>query len=213
MNKPLVILGSGGHAAVLVDILRQQNREIIGLVSPEEPINRKVFANIPYFSCDDDVLQFDKSEIKLVNGIGSLPKQNLRANIYEHFSEIGYQFKTVVDCNSIVSAYSELGEGVQVMAGAIIQTGTIIGYNSIVNTGSIVDHDCSIGSNNHIAPGVTISGIVRSGENVHFGTGASVIQSIRIGSNSIIGAGATITKNIEENVICFPARIIKKVMK
>jgi len=213
VNKPLLILGGGGHAGVLVDILRQQNREILGVVSPEKPYNCKIFESIPHYDCDEDVLRFDKREVRLVNGIGSLPKKNLRTKMYQRFIAIGYKFETVVESTAIVSTYAELNKGVQVMAGAIIQTGATIGANSIINSGAIVEHDCNIGMYNHIAPGATLSGQVQTADNVHVGTGASVIQAVFIGNNSIIGAGSTITKNISDNIVCFPASITQKIIK
>jgi len=213
VNKPLLIIGSGGHAGVLVDILRQQNRDILGVVSPDKPPSNLVFKNIPYYNCDDDVLKFDKRAVNLVNGIGSLPNQNLRTKIYKYFVGIGYQFETVVDSTARISSYAELEDGTQVLAGAIIQTGATIGANSIINSGAIVEHDCNIGMYNHIAPGATLSGQVQTADNVHVGTGASVIQSVFIGNNSVIGAGSTITKNISDNIVCFPARITQKVIK
>ena len=211
MTKPLIILGSGGHASVLVDILKQQRRVILGFVSPGVRPESRVFCDIPHFSEDDDVLAFDKSEVKLVNGIGSIPGNSLRTLLYNHFSSNGYEFETVISSDSVVSSYAHLHDGVQVMAGAIIQTGAVIGSNSIINTGAIVDHDCNLGNNNHVAPGATLSGQVHSEENVHFGTGASVIQCVKIGKNVVIGAGAAITKNVQENTICFPSRITTKV--
>jgi sugar O-acyltransferase (sialic acid O-acetyltransferase NeuD family) len=213
VSKPLLIIGSGGHASVLVDILRQQNREILGVISPDKHIRRKVFEHLHHFTCDEDVLKFDKKEVRLVNGIGSLPRQLLRSHIFQRFSDLGYKFETVVASSAIVSKYAELYEGAQVMAGAIIQTGAVIGVNSIINTGAIVEHDCNIGSYNHIAPGVTLSGQVQTEDNVHIGTGASVIHLIIIGKNSVIGAGSTITKNVADNIVCFPARITQKVIK
>lgn len=211
MSKPLLILGSGGHASVLVDILLQQKREILGVVSPQIESKSKVFDGIKNFKNDDDVLQFEKQSIKLVNGIGSLPGNSLRASIYSKFKALGYEFETIIAPNAIISKCTELHEGVQVFTGAIIQTGVKIYQNTIVNTGAIIDHDCVIGENNHIAPGVTLSGQVTTSKHVHIGTGASVIQSVSIGNDVVIGAGATITKNIEPNIVCLPARITKKV--
>jgi sugar O-acyltransferase (sialic acid O-acetyltransferase NeuD family) len=156
-------------------------------------------------------LLFDKLAIKLINGIGSLPGTTLRANFYNNYKKLGYSFATLVSTDASVSRYAILEEGVQVMRGAMIQTGTSIGYNSIVNTGSIVDHDCSIGNNNHIAPGVSVSGQVASQAFVHFGTGSTVIQSININENVVIGAGVTITKNVDKNTTCYPAPIFAKV--
>jgi len=213
LSKPLLILGAGGHASVLVDILRQQNREIVGLVSPEVELKNKMFNGIEHFGSDDDVLKFDNKVINLVNGIGSLPGNNLRTKLYNKFKALGYEFETVVASNAIVSDYAKFEEGVQIFTGVIVQTNVRIGRNTIINTGAIIEHDCNIGANNHIAPGVTLSGQVQSQENVHFGTGATVIQSVFIGQNVVIGAGSSVTKNVEENTICFPARITKKVLK
>ena len=212
MNDGVLLIGAGGHASVLLEILIDQKINIFGYVSPKPAANKNLFSNLPWFKADVDILQFDKSAVKLVNGIGSLPGNRLRADFYNKYKNLGYTFATVISNYASVSMYARLEEGVQVMRGSIIQTGTSIGCNSIVNTGSIVDHDCSIGPNNHIAPGVSISGHVISKSNVHFGTGSCVIQSININENVLIGAGTTVTKNVEKYTICYPARIYKKVI-
>ncbi|TWX71933.1 acetyltransferase [Colwellia demingiae] len=213
MSDSVLLIGSGGHASVLLEMLIEHKINIMGYVSPSPASNHMLFSQYRWYQNDEDILQFDKATIKLVNGIGSLPGNTLRADFYTNYKILGYSFVTLVSKDAGVSRYATLDEGVQVMRGAIIQTGASVGYNSIVNTGSIVEHDCSIGSNNHIAPGVTISGQVTSQKNVHFGTGSSVIQSININENVIVGAGSTITKDVEENCICFPARITIKVRK
>jgi sugar O-acyltransferase (sialic acid O-acetyltransferase NeuD family) len=212
MNDGVLLIGSGGHASVLLDMLIEQNINILGYVSPLPAVNQKLFSGLRWFKSDEDILLFDKLMIKLINGIGSLPGDTLRADFYNSYKKLGYSFATLVAKDASVSRYAILEEGVQVMRGAIIQTGTCIGYNSIVNTGAIVDHDCSIGNNNHIAPGVSLSGQVASQAIVHFGTGSTVIQSININKNVVIGAGTCITKDIDKNTICYPARIFKKVM-
>lgn len=212
MNDGVLVIGSGGHASVLLEMLIEQEINILGYVSPLPAINQKLFSDLHWHKIDEDILLFDMLTIKLVNGIGSLPGNTLRADFYNKYKKLGYSFATLVSKDASVSRCATLEEGVQVMRGALIQTGTSVGYNSIVNTGSIVDHDCSIGSNNHIAPGVTISGHVISKENVHFGTGSVVIQSINVNKNVVLGAGTTITKDIDKNTICYPARIFKKVI-
>lgn len=212
MSDSVLLIGSGGHASVLLEMLIEHNINIMGYVSPSPASNQMLFSQYRWYQSDEDILQFDKATTKLVNGIGSLPGNTLRADFYTSYKILGYSFVTLVSKDSSVSKYASLDEGVQVMRGAIIQTGARVGYNSIVNTGSIVEHDCSIGSNNHISPGVTISGQVTSQQNVHFGTGSSVIQSINVNENVVIGAGTTITQGVDKNTICYPARIFKKVI-
>lgn len=212
MNDGVLLIGAGGHASVLLEILIEQKINIIGYVSPIPPANENLFLNLHWFKNDADILQFDNSTIKLANGIGSLPGITIRADVYRKYKNLGYSFETLISKKADVSEYACLEEGVQIMRGAIVQTGASIGYNSIVNTGAIVDHDCSIGSNNHIAPGATISGQVTSSSNVHFGTGSSVLQLVEINENVVIGAGAVVTKNVDKNTTCYPARIFKKVI-
>jgi len=207
LNKPLIILGAGGHAAVLMDILRQKKAEVLALVGPKIDSNRKVLQNIPHYLQDDDVFTFSPDDIRLVNGIGSLPGSTLRTKLFSQFTAVGYQFETVIADTAIVSAYAELGQGVQVMAGAIIQAGAVIGANSIINSGVIIEHDCIIGAHNHIAPGVTISGDVITEDYVHIGTGASVIQGIKLANHVVVSAGVAVTKNVPAAHTVFNGRI------
>jgi sugar O-acyltransferase (sialic acid O-acetyltransferase NeuD family) len=211
--KPVIVLGAGGHAAVLIDILKQQKRNIVAIVSPDLTQKGPVFDGIEVLLQDKDVLKFEPETITLINGIGSIPGNKLRENLYKDFIDKGYHFETVVSDNAIVSHYAILADGVQVMAGAVIQVGTSIGANCIVNTSAIIDHDCEIGRHNHIAPGATLSGGVVTGDGVHIGTGANIIQLITVGADVVVGAGTTITKDVEKNTICYPARIFKKVIK
>jgi len=207
LNKPLVILGAGGHAAVLMDTLKQKNAEVLGLVSPELDSHRAVLQGIPHYLQDDDVLIFSPEDVRLVNGLGSLPGNKLRAKLFTQFSALGYQFETVVAKSALISPYAELGHGVQIMPGAIIQAGAVIGANTIINTGAIIEHDCVIGAHNHIAPGVTLSGGVVTKEYVHIGTGASVIQGIRLDEHVVVSAGVGVTKSIPAAHTVFNGRI------
>lgn len=206
MDKPVLILGSGGHATVLLDILISQNVRILGVVSPSIDPKRKAIFDFKHYGCDSIIGTYQADEIYLVNGVGSLPDSQIRREIQEKFTNLGYKFASLISDDAIVSPSVTFEEGVQVMAGVIIQASAYIGRGSIINTRAVVEHDCEIGSNNHIAPGVTLSGYVRTGHNVHVGTGANVIQNIVIGDNVVVGAGATVTKSIASNSKIFGFR-------
>ncbi|WP_394392215.1 acetyltransferase [Shewanella woodyi] len=205
MTKPVILLGSGGHASVLADILLQNNHTILAVISHKKS-DRSVFNEIQHFDSDKDVLQFPSDKVKLVNGLGSLPNQSLRHEIFDYFTQSNYQFETVISPNAMLSPYSTIGAGSQIFMGAIIQTGAVIGESTIINSGAIVEHDCHIGMHCHIAPGATICGDVRIGENTHVATGANVIQGVSIGKHCIVAAGATITKDMPDNSIAYGYR-------
>ncbi len=212
MNKPIVLIGSGGHASVLLDILKGQGQNIRYIVSPNVDCKRRVFEGIDVFNNDDDVFKLNKNEVILINGIGSMPGNTLREMIYHKFTNMGYQFGRVISDQALISTYATLSDDTQVIGSSIIHSGTAIGKNTIINTSSVIDHDCSIGDHNHIAPSATLSGGVKTRSNVHVGTGANIIQNISIGMDVVIGAGVTITNNIDNGSVVYPARnFIKKV--
>jgi sugar O-acyltransferase (sialic acid O-acetyltransferase NeuD family) len=209
---PVIVLGAGGHAKVLIDILRMQSYEIIGVTVPRENLAGETFQGVKIIGSDEKILKYPANEIYLVNGIGSIEKTDKRKKLFEQFKSKGYSFAKVIHSSAVIAAGVELDEGVQIMAGAIIQPGSQIHSNSIVNTKASIDHDCYIGPHVHLAPGVTLSGDVKVGEGAHIGTGATVIQGILIGKNSLIAAGALVNKDVAEGakMIGIPAMEVFK---
>ncbi|MEM6160908.1 acetyltransferase [Erwinia sp. P6884] len=206
MNKKIVIIGGGGHASVLAEILSRSGMKVFAVVSPEPPEKTILFNGAEYWHSDDIIYTLSPDKYILVNGIGSMPGNTLRTRIAENARQNGLQFMTIVSPDAYVSPASKLAEGVQVMPRAVIQPGCTIDRDVIVNTGSIVEHDCQIGASVHLAPGSVLSGGVRIGSEVHIGTNATVIQGITIGQNSIIGAGVVVNKMVDACSILYPAR-------
>lgn len=195
-GKPVILLGAGGHAKVLLDILMEQETEIVGVIDKEVPERSADLYGIPVIGGDSDVQSYSPDEIELVNGIGSIGDTALRQKLYEKFKHQGYRFRQVIHPSAVVSPRATLEDGVQVMAGAVVNIGTRVKENSIINTNASIDHDCIIGAHVHIAPGVTISGGVTVGDGSHIGTGATVVQGIEIGKHAFIEAGGIAVKPI-----------------
>lgn len=199
-SLPIILLGAGGHAKVLIDALRLQSFEIWGIVDADPNKKGQELMGVPVIGSDEEVMKHPPQKIRLVNGIGSVRVNSLRRQLFEHFKSKGYQFEKVIHPSAIIGAEVTLSEGAQVMAGAIIQTGCQIGVNAIINTGSSVDHDCLIGNHAHISPGAVLSGGVVVGENTHIGAGAVIIQGMRVGANSLVAAGAVVIRNVLNDV-------------
>ncbi|MGE3549976.1 MAG: acetyltransferase [Geobacter sp.] len=196
MSLPVLVLGGGGHAKVLIDALLSASTVIAGIIDPDPLLAGARVLGVPVLGGDAIVTKFPAGEVLLVNGLGSVGPPLRRKQLFEQFKEQDYRFATVIHPSAIIACDAELGEGVQIMAGTIIQPGCRIGTNTIINTKASVDHDCIIGDHAHIAPGVTLSGGVLVGNASHIGTSATVIQSIKIGESSIVGAGAVVVKDV-----------------
>ena len=200
-RKPILIIGAGGHAKVLIDALLQQNADILGIVDRNiQNVGEKVLG-IKVLGDDTYVLKYSPQEIYLVNGIGSIGPMQARKHVYDLFHQKGYSFMTVIHPSAIIGREVKLAEGVQVMAGAVIQTGCVIGINTIVNTRAVVDHECVLGNHSHIAPGAVLSGSIKIGDCTHIGTGAVIIQGKSVGGNTLVGAGAVVVNNIGSDLV------------
>ncbi|MEI8655981.1 MULTISPECIES: acetyltransferase [Vibrio] len=203
---PIILIGGGGHASVLADILLSQGRKIFAVISPDDTNQRQIFRNIPRFKEDKDALSFKPDDVLLVNGIGMMPESNLRQSVNQYFESLGYRFETVIADSAIVSSFSVIEEGVQILPCAIVNAGACIGKHTIVNSGALVEHDCDVGAHNHIAPKAVLCGQVKTEEGVFVGANATIIQNLQISHSSVIGAGATVTQSVNSKTIVFGAR-------
>lgn len=206
MEKQLIILGGGGHAKVLLSALRASHRPVLGFTDLDA--SKTTLLGLARLGTDDAVASHPPDRVELVNGLGSVKTTELRRRIFDRFRALGYTFAQVIHPAANIAAEVDLGEGVQIMAGAVIQPGCRLAENCVVNTLASVDHDCQLDAHVHVAPGAVLSGEVHVGAGSHIGTGARIIQSVTIGKGCVVGAGATVLKNVApgQTVVGLPAR-------
>jgi UDP-perosamine 4-acetyltransferase len=189
-------------------MLNSRSIPVIGITDKEPEKMDKTISGIGVMGNDEVILNYPASTVQLVNGIGSTGSTANRRSLFEDFKKRGYAFATVIHPSAVISNDVKTAEGGQIMAGAVIQTGSSIGKNTIVNTRVSIDHDCSIGDHVHLAPGAILSGEVQVGDMAHIGTGAVVIQGVKVGAGSVVGAGAVVIENVPDNttVVGIPAK-------
>ena len=204
-DKPVILLGSGGHAKVCIDTLRALGRTVLGILDPYSKLDSLLGVSI--LGADEIIKRYDPSKIEVVNGMGALPGSDARYILFKKIKLQGYYFAILKHPSAVVSDSAILHEGVQVMAGAIIQSSSSIGVNTIINTRVSIDHDCEIGMHSHLAPGAILSGGVFVGTQTFIGAGVSVIQNISIGDQCVIAAGSTVYKNIPRRTRYIPRKM------
>jgi len=196
----IIIIGAGGHAKVLVDALLAAGIAPTGLIDADPRRHGATVLGIPVLGGDGMLAGFDRGQVVLVNGIGSTGHPDLRLAVQARLAALGFVFRTVIHPAAIIAAEVTVGDGAQLMAGAVVQTGTRLGAGAIINTRAVVDHDCRIGAHAHIAPGAVLCGDVRVGAASHVGAGATVVQGSTIGDGCLIGAGAVVIRDVADGV-------------
>jgi sugar O-acyltransferase (sialic acid O-acetyltransferase NeuD family) len=196
-GKPVLIIGTGGHAVVVLSALQATNVAVAGLLDSDSARHGFQLLGVDILGGDDIAESAGPSEFTLVNGIGGVSNTDQRRGVFEKFRALGYDFLSVIHPSAVGVNVIDFGDGAQVMAGAVMQPRTRIGANSIVNTGATIDHDCTLGDHVHVAPGATLSGGVSVERCAMIGAGATVIQNVVVGENAFVAAGATVVSNID----------------
>lgn len=206
--QPLIVVGGGGHAKVLIDLALAQGRKVLGFVDRNPSSVPGNILGAPLLGDDGALGRFDAQEVMLVCGIGSTEVSSIREMVFQRLMNAGYRFAALIHPNAVIGRDVLVSDGAVIMAGAVLQAGVRVGINAIVNTRASVDHDCIVGDHAHIAPGAVLSGQVVVGASAHLGTGAVVIQGVTIGSGAFVAAGSVVVKSVpaQARVRGVPAR-------
>lgn len=191
----ILIIGGGGHAKVIISVLKKTTFDISGYTDRQD---KGSILGVPFLGCDSILSDFHRNypESGAVIGLGKTDASGLRLALQHEIAALGFEFPVIVSPRAVVNEEVLLGEGTVVFDGVVVNSGSEIGRACILNTNSTVEHDCLLGDNVHIAPGVTLSGGVTIGNNTMIGTGATVIQSVSICEGCLVGAGSTVVKHI-----------------
>ncbi|MCF0065336.1 acetyltransferase [Dyadobacter chenwenxiniae] len=197
----MLIYGAGGHAKVIVSLLRDSGVEVAAIFD-DDPVG-KVLGNL-FISGPYDRNVYEDQQLILAIGDNFIRKK--------HALQVSHRFANAFHSSSLIERNVPFGLGNVVLHRAVIQTDSIIGNHCIVNTGALVDHECKISDFVHISPGSVLCGNVTVGECTLIGAGSVVVPNVVIGKNCIIGAGSVVTKDIPDGAIARgnPARIIKQ---
>lgn len=205
---PLVILGGGGHARVIIDTCRAAGLVIAGVLDRNPPDTPAALLGAAYLG-DDNRLD-DPAFVaahRFINGVGA---QRPRRRLSDRLDSAGAVLATVIHPAAWVSPSATLGAGTLVVAGAIVNAAARIGRSAILNTGCSVDHDNQLGERCQVGPGARLAGTVTAGMDVVIGAGAVVIPGVTLGDNVTVGAGAVVLRDVAADsvVVGNPARPI-----
>lgn len=206
--KPLILLGAGGHARVLLDVARLCGRRVGVLLDDNSALHGKQIDGVEVAGGIDDLSQYQPDKYLLVNAIGSAGVPKTRQIVQDRGDAAGFTYATLIHPSAVVSQAVEIGAGAQVLAGVVVGPGAVIGVGAILNTKASIDHDTVVGQQSHVAPGATVCGDVTIGSGCHIGCGATLIQGVRVGDNALVAAGAVVAGDVvaQGRVAGIPAR-------
>ena len=192
----VVVVGGGGHAKVLIGVLRNAGHQVLGYLSPND---QGPVLSAAWLGSDDHIrtLRERHSEAVAALGVGKVAiDDGSRLDLTGVFETAGFRFPSFLSPRSSVDCECELGAGTVAFDGSVVNPGTLIGRASIINTNATVEHDCTIGDDVHIGPGAVVCGDVDVGQGSIIGPGAVVARGTSIVAGVQVGAGSVVIRDI-----------------
>lgn len=210
----MLIAGAGGLAKEVLGILTIEKKITDDLIYFFDDVNLdapdKIYNIFPVLRSLEEVSEyFNEKGNRYILGLGN-PK--LRYLVTEKMEKAGGEISKFISNSAYVGSYgTTIGDGCELMPGAIVTNNVILGKGILMNLKASVSHDTSIGDFSELACGVSVAGRCKIGKNVFIGTNSCINPEISIGDNSIIGAGSVVINDIPSNVTAVgnPARIIR----
>ena len=214
---PLVVLGGGEHARVVIEAARTQGERwaVQGYVAPDVSNGAARAMDVPWLGDDvalapriEDLAPDDRPWLVLGFGGGETAAGlAARTAATEGFGHAA-RWATVVHATAWISPTATLEPGAVILAHAVVNTGAHVGRHAIVNSAAVVEHDVVVGHGSHVAPGAVVGGGARIGDHAFIGLGARVRDHIEIGARAVVGMGAVVVESVAPGatVVGTPAR-------
>lgn len=168
----ILIYGSKEFAQTVAELVRHCGHELSGMVD-DYNAGAHILGGL-----DEVSHAYPPSVYAVALGIGYADLQ-ARWRAWQRIQSLGYRAPPLVHPRAYVADSVRVGEGVMVMAGAIVDVRVTLGDLVVVWPGACVNHDSFIDENTFISPNVTVCG------------------SVKIGRDSFIGAASVIADHLE----------------
>lgn len=204
----IVILGAGGHAQVVADIvwrMRDAGEDVqpIAYLDDNPALHGKFFLDVPVVGEMAQLGQIEHEAVIVAIGNG-----RIRQRLFTALQAQGERLAVARHPTAVIAPDVVVGPGTMICANVVVNTGAVIGQNVILNTACTVDHHNRIGDHTHVAPGAHLGGDVQVGEGALIGIGAVVLPQRCIGDWAIVGGGAVVVQDVGVGVTAVgnPAR-------
>lgn len=209
MNRPLILVGGGGHCKSVIEAAESSGFEIKGILDLPTEIGKTILG-YKVIGSDENIPQYVEA-CDFVITLGFIKKPKVRNQLHAHIEEIGGHFATIIASSAHVSKHTTIGEGTVILHGAMVNAGATIGKGCIINTLANIEHDATVGNYCHISTGAMVNGDCVIGDNTFLGSGSIMHNATSIPDHSIFSAGCVITKSFSVSGLYAgqPAKFIK----
>lgn len=199
MTRPLVVLGAGGHAKMVIEAARSGSwyEPLVCLSATQVDVQHLLGVRIEV-ETPERLEQLRRAGYWAIVAIG---ENRIRRKLQSSLEQRGWPIATVISGTAWCSPSASIEPGTVLMPLSAVGAEARVGRGGIINTSASIDHDCLLSDFVHIAPGSHLAGNVTVANEVFCGVGVSVIPERTIGARTIVGAGAVVVSDIPNDSV------------
>lgn len=201
-KKRILLFGGGNQVHYTIDIIEKENKyEIAGIIDSVHPIGTDRYG-YKVLGRQDNLINIIE-EHKIDAGLITIGDNWSRSIVYNAIIKQmpSFEFINAIHPSVIIGKNVEIGFGVVMMAGVIVNPLAKIGNFTFFATGCQVEHDCIIEDYASVSAGSVMGGYVKIGKFSAITLGVTILDRLKIGENSVIGSGSLVLKDIPDNVL------------
>lgn len=150
----LLVIGAGGFGRSVAEAALAAGHTLAGFADDRFPDLAPIWG-YPILSKASDLSALEGRFETAIVAVGDNAR---RMALSAAARRIGLRLVNVVHPRAIVSPSAVLGEGITLMAGAIVGCEARVGDGALVNAGAIVDHHAEVGAFAHLGVGACLPG-------------------------------------------------------
>lgn len=179
--KRLLIVGGGGHGKSVAEAaILSGCYEVVGFID-DMLFNDSKKESSPVLGKVEDLKTYSHLCDEVIVAIGNnLVRESLVAKIMQ----MGVPLATIAHPSAIISPSANISSGCAIMAGSIVGTEAELGVGVIVNCGAVVDHHATVADFGHLGVNSCMAG------------GASLGRAAWIQAGCSLGYGVTVSDRV-----------------
>ena len=203
-KKKIVLFGGGNQVHYTIDIIEKEDKyNIIGIIDSIHEVGSERFGYKVIGRQED--IKYLTTKYDIDGGIITIGDNWVRYYISEQIKKLSpnFEFMNAIHPSVIIGKDVNIGFGVVVMAGVIINPRSTIGDHCFFATGAQIEHDCIIEDYASVSAGTVLGGYVCIKKYSAITLGVTILDRVTIGENTVVGSGSLVLKNIPDNILAY----------
>jgi sugar O-acyltransferase (sialic acid O-acetyltransferase NeuD family) len=198
--RPLVIVGSGGLAREVLELVAAANRiapkwNVVGILDDSPQRQGARIGDTRVLGGTEYLAELDP-DVQIVLCTGSTRDYSSRQRLVDRLNLPVARYTALVHPGAALAESTTVGPGSVVMAGVIATADVRLGSHVVVMPAVVFTHDDVVGDFVTIAAGARFAGTVRIESGAYIGAGALIREGVTVGAGSLIGMGAVVLADV-----------------